>query len=155
MLHIVKLDGMSYRQWLVICKRAVKNHSINLSLTTQTSIFEPLMDMVHSMGGVMCVTPASGVKALADIEHIKMCPTTKLATVNKVKLQRYCTKQQSWWHNHGRPWSRLLPSINKLYSSVPWIVVEEWIPRISRSCRYPWCILALLLKIQAGWNIGS
>jgi len=44
----------------------------------------------HSMGGVMCVTPASGVKLPSDIERIKTCPPAeRLATVNKVKLHRY------------------------------------------------------------------
>ena len=43
----------------------------------------------HSMGGVMCVTPASGVKLPSD-ERIKTCPPAeRLATVNKVKLHRY------------------------------------------------------------------
>ena len=44
----------------------------------------------HSMGGVMCVTPASGGKPPADIKRIKTCPSAeKLAIVKKVKLQRY------------------------------------------------------------------
>jgi hypothetical protein len=44
----------------------------------------------HSMGGVMCITPGSGVKPQSDIERVKTCPPAeKLAAVSKIKLQRY------------------------------------------------------------------
>ncbi|XP_028418322.1 uncharacterized protein LOC114543611 [Dendronephthya gigantea] len=54
----------------------------------------------HSMGGVMCVTPASGVKSQSDIERVKTCPPAeKIAAVNNVKLQRYSASNTKGIHN--------------------------------------------------------
>ena len=58
--HIVNLDGMRYGKRLVIRKHLVKNRSNNSCFTTQTSIFGPLMDTVHSIPWVEakpCVLP--------------------------------------------------------------------------------------------------